>query len=145
MHEASRKGQRNEASTQTGFFVLTETDRVRNVLIQIAGTNFNCNWLVFISLIAYRLKEICIEFASQLMWLSRSTRTFLMNWKSSSHRYSCVRRAVASPHRDMRSSCHIIIMKNIKLFHLIFVGVVLAGNSDCNRPFLSLSKKSQGF
>ena len=41
----------------------------------------------------------------------------------------------------MISSYHFILMQNMNLFHLIFVGVVLAGNSDCNRPFLSVKKE----
>ena len=50
------KGQRNAGMKLQLKQIFVFTDRVRNVLIQTAvGTKLQCNWPVFISLIAYRL------------------------------------------------------------------------------------------
>ena len=55
------KGQR-DAGMKLQLKQIFCSDRVRNVLIQTAvGTKLQCNWLVFISLIAYRLNAIFIE------------------------------------------------------------------------------------
>ena len=55
------KGQR-DAGMKLQLKQIFCSDRVRNVLIQTAvGTKLQCNWLVFISLIAYRLNEIFTE------------------------------------------------------------------------------------
>ena len=81
------KGQRDAGMKLQLKQIFVFTDRVRNVLIQTAvGTKLQCNWLVFISLIAYRLNEIFIE-------CQPAEVVVTFEKKSSSHRYSSVRAA----------------------------------------------------